>query len=362
MTEFNRTSAGYDRLPGAARVPRPPTRAQRIEQGLEIRHTRSEPVMFIGHGSSGTSICAGLIRKYCAVAFGNESQFLIRLARLARGWGDLSNPQVMREVVARMLEERYFERAAFVYDFRPTVDQIVSQVKQPTIEGIYNALFDLMAQHQSTDRWGDKSPEYMEFLPELEQLFPTAQYILVVRDGRDTALSVIPRHFGPNNLISAAEEWRHVARLGMRFLEGIPADRKLVIRYEDMMSDAVGTLRQIMKYLGAEPLDPAMFERVTPLLEQEVKAGNTNKWKQKMSPRDRETFESLAAEELKYYGFELEFDQTRPVSAWRHIWARLHDRFLRLFAPKAFKNNLYRAKLRLRDWLNSSRPQPKDSH
>ncbi|MFM7163325.1 MAG: sulfotransferase family protein, partial [Planctomycetaceae bacterium] len=315
MSGLQKTSPGYHRIPGFARVPRAPTPEERQQQGLEIVHTRQEPVLLIGHGSSGTSICAGLIRKYCAVAFGNESQFMLRLAKLSKDWGDLSNPAILKAAVRRMLAERYFQRAAEIYDFHPTLEQITGRVRQPTMAGVYHALFELMADHQHTTRWGDKSPEYMDRLPELGALFPNAQYILVVRDGRDTALSVIPRYFGPNNLITAAEEWGETARHGREFLETIPADRKLVIRYEDLMTDPVARLREVMGFLQAQPRDPQMLDRAAAQIRSELKAENFDKWKKKMSPRDRETFEAIAGPELKYYGYATEYETPRPVTA-----------------------------------------------
>jgi hypothetical protein len=360
MSGLQKTSPGSHKDPGASRVPRVPTQAERQQQGLEVEHTRRDPVLLIGHGSSGTSICAGLIRKYCAVAFGNESQFMLRLARLSKDWGDLSNPAVLREAVRRMLAERYFERAARIYDFHPTLEQIVNRVQQPTIAGIYNALFELMADHQGTTRWGDKSPEYMERLPELAALFPTAQYILMVRDGRDTALSVIPRYFGPNNLIAAAEEWGETARHGREFLETIPAERKLVIRYEDLMTDPVQRLREVMSFLQAQPRDPQMLDRVAAQIRGELKADNFDKWKKKMSPRDRETFEAIAGAELKHYGYVTEYDTPRPITGGQRRVAHLHDQAIRLFHPRFLKDNVYRARVRLRDWWNR-RPGSKSS-
>lgn len=354
-TRFQLTSAGYVDRPDQSLVPRSPNRAERIELGLEVDHTRQEPVLLIGHGSSGTSICAGLIRKYCAVAFGNESQFMIRLARLSKFWGDLSDPQVLRSAVDYLLRERYFTKSERVYGFRPSADQILERVQHPSMSGIYHALFSLMAEHQQTDRWGDKTPEYMEYLPELSELFPTAQYILVVRDGRDTAMSVMSRYYGPTNLIVAAEEWRDTARQGMQFLETLPADRKLVIRYEDMMGNPVETLRIVLDFLGARPQDPQFFERVGPMIREELRANNFNKWKKKMSVRDREMFEALAGPELKYYGFETEFADPRPPSGLQMAFSPWVDQAVRILHPKSFKNNLYRLGMRFRDWWNARR-------
>ena len=53
------------------------------------------------------------------------------------------------------------------------------------------AIFEAYAAKEQKPRWGDKTPMYMRHLPLLDRLFPTAQYVHLIRDGRDAALSFL---------------------------------------------------------------------------------------------------------------------------------------------------------------------------
>ena len=60
----------------------------------------------------------------------------------------------------------------------------------PTGDAI-GAIFEAYAEAAGKPRWGDKTPMYMRHLGLLEELFPEAQYVHLVRDGRDAALSFL---------------------------------------------------------------------------------------------------------------------------------------------------------------------------
>jgi hypothetical protein len=53
------------------------------------------------------------------------------------------------------------------------------------------AIVEAHAERAGKPRWGDKTPMYMRHLGLLERLFPDAQYVHLVRDGRDAALSFL---------------------------------------------------------------------------------------------------------------------------------------------------------------------------
>ena len=65
----------------------------------------------------------------------------------------------------------------------------------------------------------------------IEELFPNAQYVYVIRDGRDVALSLRKIHFGPKNMYMAAEDWKETIAVGDRFAESLPEDRLTLARH-----------------------------------------------------------------------------------------------------------------------------------
>ena len=71
-------------------------------------------------------------------------------------------------------------------------------------------------------RWGDKTPHYVHHVDDLLAVWPAARVVVLVRDGRDVALSLRRMPFGPNNAWAAAQWWARGIRAGMAAEAGIP--------------------------------------------------------------------------------------------------------------------------------------------
>jgi hypothetical protein len=110
------------------------------------------------------------------------------------------------------------------------------------------------AEAQGKPRWGDKTPEYVEFMRPIAGAVGEARFIHVIRDGRDVALSRI--------------RWRQkrsgktppVRRMARRWKEAITVARKqarrvphyLEVRYEDLVAEPEPTLRRICEFIEVE--------------------------------------------------------------------------------------------------------------
>ena len=128
-----------------------------------------------------------------ALAVPDESYFVPQLARRHRGVVDAE---------------------AFTDDLRrlPTLaewglppDSVAARLRPGMTTGeAIAAVFEAYAAARGKPRWGDKTPLYMQYLPLLEALFPTALYVHLVRDGRDAALSYLAV---PEGIMTAG--WGH---------------------------------------------------------------------------------------------------------------------------------------------------------
>jgi hypothetical protein len=108
-------------------------------------------------------------------------------------------------------------------------------------------------------RWGDKNNFYLNHIFWIDQLFPHAQFIHIIRDGRDVACSYIALHdkpikskYKPNlpcNIINIAHEWvDNVEKIETSFKE-IDEERRVIVRYEDLVLDFRKTMRGLLDYL-----------------------------------------------------------------------------------------------------------------
>lgn len=87
------------------------------------------------------------------------------------------------------------------------------------------------------------------------QLFPTAKPIILVRDGRAVVESSV-RSFR-RNYEQVAHEWAAAAAEIQALIATQPADRYLLIRYEDLQQNTEVEVRKILAFLD---LDPALYD------------------------------------------------------------------------------------------------------
>ncbi len=319
------------------------------QQGLAvpIRHRRKDPVFVVGHGRSGTSILASLIRKYLQVAFGTESQFFIRYYRQLARYGDLTHEPKRRLLVEDLSRERFFQRSK-KYGVRLDVDRAVREAEPHTYAGVLAAIMRQNAECQQMERWGDKTPVYTADLPVLQELFPTAQFIHIVRDGRDVALSGYQMHFGAKNAYAAARQWSNVLTQVQTFAAMVPKTAFMELRYEDLLTNPVGTFARIIAFLDIEDPDGQVSATVGQSAARDLRTGNFGKWKTDLSRREQDMFVAIAGPQLARYGYEAAAPtRSAPGHLGAFYW-EIDNVIRRMSTREYWADTVYKARLRLR--------------
>ena len=234
-----------------------------VRTGRIIHRDRS-PVFVVGHARSGTSILTILIRKHLEIAFGTESQFIVRLAKAADRCGDLRNDAVRRRFIDALSRERFFARTRKNYGFAFDVQTAVNSSTGGKYRDVLNAVFSQLATHMQFTRWGDKTPEYALHLPLLYRMFPEARFVNVVRDGRDVALSIFETQFGAKNLYVAACDWRRSLDAVESFRLSQPNAHLLDVRYEDLLMAPEQVFSTLIRFLDIEDEDGGLGGQIRP--------------------------------------------------------------------------------------------------
>ncbi|MDD9969497.1 MAG: sulfotransferase [Myxococcales bacterium] len=101
-------------------------------------------------------------------------------------------------------------------------------------------------------RWLAKSASYVRNIEDIFGAFPLAHMVLMIRDGRDVALSLRKR----DDLESGVQRWLSDNTAAKPFF----ADpRLLTVRYEQLVRAPEATMRTVLEFLG-EPYDADIFE------------------------------------------------------------------------------------------------------
>jgi hypothetical protein len=310
------------------------------------RHTRFCPVFVLGCARSGTSLTCRLLLDHLGVNFGTESQFIIRYSRRLALYGDLRVTVNMRRLLTDISRERFFARTRRNFGFVFDVDRALQSLSEPTYAGALRAIFEQFAATKGLVRWGDKTPEYNHHLDTLLELFPTAQFLHVIRDPRDVAVSHFKAGFGSKSAYEAAVHWQEGLQLVRSLGARVGADQFLEFRYEDLIEDPAAAIDRVARFLGITN-HASLVAGIAAHLRGQVRSGNSSKW-HCLEPRDLACIETVAGTDMAGLGYARATRHSIRVgplqrARWRAqgVWRRIGDR-------RYWADNVYRLGLRAR--------------
>jgi hypothetical protein len=274
------------------------------------------PLLLLGVRRSGTTLLRVILDRSPSIAVPDESYFVPQLAARHRGGID----------VGAFVDD--LGRIGTIAEWEVDPERVRERLHQgmPTGAAIA-AVYETYAADRGKERWGDKTPMYMEYLQLLERLFPDALYVHLVRDGRDAAVSFLAMPEGvvtrtwahPRSAADFACQWRTEVeaarglgtRVGSRYRE---------VRYETLVAEPQAELERICAFAGLEfdPVmlgyadDPTVKRRPHQQRLSRPPTPGVRDWRNELAPEDVEAFEDVAGELLATLGYPLSAPPRAP--------------------------------------------------
>jgi sulfotransferase family protein len=288
---------------------------------------RNPYVFIVGCPRSGTTLLQRMLDHHPQLAVANDSHFIPRVIKnVAVG----TDPPLTPELVESVRTYRRFYRLGLQ-------DAVVDEVarKTHTYGQFVSALYSAYGRLRGKPLAGEKTPDYVRYLPHLHALFPWARIVHIIRDGRDVALSTLEwahENKGPGKFELWREEpvavcalwWRRQVGTGRQDARHLRPSRYREIRYEDLVARPEATLRDLSAFLGL-PFSPEMLAynegktRHDPKLSAKKAwlspTPGLRDWPTQMDERDVELFEALAGDLLSDLGYERRIDTPSPKIA-----------------------------------------------
>lgn len=240
---------------------------------------------------------------------GTTAPELIAMLTAHRRWGDFN-------VDPAELERRFAQNG----ELRPA----------PALRAFY----ELYAEGQQKERWGDKTPRYVRSMRKIGKVLPEARFIHMIRDGRDAAVShqdATVKEDVP--MRRQARKWKRRIRKARKESEDLTG--YIEVRYESLVTDPEAEVRRVCELIELD-WDPAMLNyhetagermaelgRDLPAAEGRVeKAGEDRlagftltsepprtdriaRWRSQMTEADRVEYEDVAGDLLAELGYEV---------------------------------------------------------
>lgn len=271
------------------------------------------PIFVVGCPRSGTTMLSLMIHAHPRLAIPPESRFLTTTWRKRHTFGDLQTDR-QRRALARSCVGKGSRIRHLGLDRRETLEAILQA--PPTIGSAFGTVFREYARKHGKQRWGDKRPLYFQEVDVLLRLFPDAQIVHIVRDGRANVASLKRMPWWPYDSVASMATWSQAEYCAQRNQRRLPADTFHVVRYESLVADPRTVLRRLCEFLD-EDFDESMLEPhnvsgVIPErktwhrnLRSDVTTSQVESWRDDLEPWEIGLMETVLRRKLARHGYEL---------------------------------------------------------
>ena len=211
------------------------------------------PVFIMGAPRSGTTLVARILDSHSRIAIYHETHFYPLFRSDLHRYGDLGQSANLKRFIDHVREATRLLQAVNL----PPTNQLMQSLVAPSFEGVLATLLKLHADREGKIRSGEKTPRHHAYLAEILEKFPESPIIFMLRDPRDTVLSI--RRAFRTNLKGAVWMWCDAYSNHQRY-----SGRVYAIRYEELVREPRKIIAAACAYMG-ETFEPDMlrfFERI----------------------------------------------------------------------------------------------------
>lgn len=222
------------------------------------------PIFVGGTGRSGSTIVGHLLDHHPDVTLTRpmEVRFItgnLGFADALAKSGTPAGTKAAEAAVERVLD-RWFYRAENVglhtsmsKEFvREQADTYLSDFAGDPIGATQTFVYAVMskvAQGCGANRWVDTTPANARKSHLIEPIYPNYKVIVVIRDGRDVSASFVHQDFGPNDIVTAMEQWEQRMIKSHNATLACAPGVVLTIELQDLVQlDRQGTINQILEH------------------------------------------------------------------------------------------------------------------
>ena len=296
------------------------------------------PFFIVGASRSGTTMLRLLLNAHRNIGVPKELAYFERCARNANleKWKEPGmSQQAFRAFVKGFLNKK--KLALEGIDLEALEEKIVAS-GSPDLIRPFRMTMDAWKEKEGKVTWGEKTPKNLFYVDLIEQMMPDARFIYIIRDPRAVVYSMNRFARFQDDSVLNAFNWLQAATQGYELLAGaVPEEKRLVIRYEELVADVEAVTRSICEFLD-EPFDDEMLEfyqksrsNIHPhsqelggvkTLTRPISTVSVDKWRNGLSSSEIASVEAVCHDAMINLGYTLAGERLTPMDRM-NVWLKL---------------------------------------
>jgi len=289
------------------------------------------PVFIVGMPRSGTTLTRALLNQHPRISLAlTESHFIPYFIKTFGDPPPFETPGQVEQFIKR------FHRTVFYQNLsQQGYTLTAADLSQDAGLDSWALVFEVILRRFSPKPdaadaiWGDKTPGYLQHMPLLQQIYPGARFLHLIRDPRDYCLSA--RQSWGKSIYRAAHRWQATMSSARRAGEAM-GDAYLEITYESLLTETEAVMRRIAAFLGCD-YHPSMAQIGLSPEDTGSTTGkygivkdNMNKYRRHLSPQDIKRIEEIVCKGMAGLDYEMENSVShRPLGGLELLTYKLYD-------------------------------------
>lgn len=271
----------------------------------------NSPFFIIGSGRSGNTLLRAVLCNHSKISIPPESYVLPNMVRKFKSYNYLPWKELIKIIVGELESHNQF--FTWEIDVSPVYQKLLKiDKKNRTLQTIVNKIYTYYSEEKfpGFEIWGDKTPLNTFNLGWLDQLYPNAKYVHIIRDGRDVVSSYL-KMGRYAKVEDACRRWNRSIDLAKRFGTGKNKNQYHEIRYEKFVTSSKKEIIKICNFLNLE-YENGMTNHREKLdvlgdanklkhhnnLSRPINDNSIGKWKKNLNPKQKEKTNSLLSGNL----------------------------------------------------------------
>lgn len=283
-------------------------------------------VFIIGNPRSGTSLFRMMMSSHSSIVVPPESGFIQWWYRVYKDWTSENSRSEddISKFISDLKSSKKIETWNLDYD---ALSNLIKR-KRPNSYKELTSLVILQYGLQNNKRptaLGDKNNYYIKHLDLLNQIFPEAKYLVIVRDCRDVVCSYLnvnslvtdskykPKF--PETIKEMSFDWLNKNTEILRFLESIDSKNYTIIKYENLLIKSKEELKKCTDILDLEfedqmldyyknNMEPSELLDWKKKTNEQIDKSNTQKYLEQLSKADIEDIMSISGSLMSKFGYQ----------------------------------------------------------
>lgn len=300
-------------------------------------------IFIVGCPRSGTTLLQQMLDAHPDVAIAPETHFMRLFWSARKEYGNLADDNNFRKLLEDITDLPEFH--AMELDKTEFTFAAWSSIRNYAT--VFQLLLENFARDKNASTMGEKTPNHVLYLPQIQAFFPDAYFIHIVRDPRSVVNSWRTVPWSTGSITGDAEMWLHYVSAAWRKPPKVK-DRIFTIYYENLVASPKESLQSLCEFIGLQfqPVMLAYHRKESKLVNikrepwkeksvQPVSQNSLMKWQSELSHRDIAEIETITWFEMKKHGY---ITQTHVTNLWPKVVFFILQRISKYFMKLANRN------------------------